>query len=315
MSKLYEYRIAHDEESAPAKLLRRVRRGSRVLEIGCSSGSQTRVLSKELGCQVFAVEIDPAAAELARPYCHHLVIGNIESVTTEELAAGQPYDFVIFADVLEHLYSPGLALEKVRPLIAPDGCLLASIPNVTHAALVFEMMNGRFEYREYGLLDATHIRFFDRYSALHLIEESGYFVEDVDRIVVPPGRTEFRVDPCSDADRFVLRYIRERNSDSDTFQFIIRAVPAITPSESKGALESARRRLERQEFELGKLRAELSRRDSELEWLARRTMESDNWSRSTSAFAKARAKRATIIVITRRCETASVLSASVSSDP
>src|SRR2546422_6811471 len=142
MGKLYDYRVRAGAGNAPAMLLSLIGRDRRVLEIGCSSGSQTRVLASELGCQVFAIEIDPEAAELARPYCKHLVIGNIESVTRDELAAGEPYDVVLCADVLEHLLNPRLALEKVRSLIASDGFLLASIPNVTHSALVFEMMTG-----------------------------------------------------------------------------------------------------------------------------------------------------------------------------
>ena len=204
------------------------------------------------------------------------MIGNIESIAADELAVGKPYDIVLFADVLEHLFNPRSALEKVRPLIASSGCLLASIPNVTHAALVFEMMNGRFEYRDFGLLDATHIRFFDRFAVLRLFEDSGYFVEEIDRVVIPPAKTEFRVDPSSDADRFVLDYMQHRNPDSDTFQFIVRAVPAMTPGESKSSLESARRRLQALELDLAGLRETLSRKDSELEWLARRP-----WNRMT----------------------------------
>jgi len=277
MGKFYEYRVREGAESAPAKLLALVGKGSRVLEIGCSTGSQTRVLANELGCQVVAIEIDPEAAEHARPYCQHLVVGSIESLNAAELAPGEPYDVVICADVLEHLLDPRLALEKVRPLISSNGCLLASIPNVTHSALVFEMMNGRFKYRDYGLLDTTHIRFFDRSAVLRLFEDAGYFVEKLDRVVIPPEKTEFRVVPADDADRFVLNYMDRRNPDSDTFQFIIRAIPAVTLDHSKSALESARRRLEKSERELVALREQLSRRSSELEWVERRP-----WNRMTN---------------------------------
>lgn len=270
MGKFYEYRVRQGTETAPAKLLGLVGRGRRVLEIGCSTGSQTRTLSNELGCQVVAIEIDPEASERARPYCQRLIVGSIETVTAEELATGAPYDVVLCADVLEHLLDPRSALEKVRPLIASDGCLLASIPNVTHSALVFEMMNGRFEYRDYGLLDSTHIHFFDRYGVLRLFEDSGYFVERVDRVVVSPEETEFHVQPADYGDRFVLNYMRRRNPDSDTFQFIVRAVPTVTPHESKSALEAARRRLETSERELVALRELLARRSSELEWISRR---------------------------------------------
>jgi O-antigen biosynthesis protein len=270
MGKFYEYEIRAGAQTAPSMLLSMIGRGRRVLEIGCASGSQTRILSTELDCEVYAIEIEPEAAERARPHCKHLVVGNIETVGRDELAAGEPYDVVLCADVLEHLVSPRSALEKVRPLIASGGYLLASIPNVTHSALVFEMMSGRFEYRDTGLLDATHLRFFDRHGVLKLFEESGFFVESVDCVVIPPAKTEFRIEPADSADRFVLNYMRRRNPDSDTLQFIVRAVPATTPSESKSALESARQRLDSLEREVMELRKTLLRRDSELEWLSRR---------------------------------------------
>jgi len=249
--------------------LRMVGTKRRVLEIGCSSGSQTRSLSGDLECQVVAVEIDPVAAERARPYCERLIVGSIESLSTEDLSSGGAYDVVLFADVLEHLRDPRAALEKVRALISPNGCVLASIPNVTHSALVFEMMNGRFEYRDYGLLDATHIRFFDRVGVLRLFEEAGYVVEDTDCVTVPPDQTEFRVQPADDDDRFVLNYMRRRNPDSETFQFIVRAVPGIAGIDSKGAALAARRRIETLEREVVEMRKVIAMKEAENVWLSR----------------------------------------------
>jgi 2-polyprenyl-3-methyl-5-hydroxy-6-metoxy-1,4-benzoquinol methylase len=272
MGKLYQYKIDGERQPGPAMLVQLVGKGRRVLEIGCSSGSQTRVLSKDFDCEVIAVEVDPDAAELARPYCRHLIVGNIESLKVDELALGKPYDVVMFADVLEHLYDPKAVLKKVRPLIAQGGCVLASIPNVTHAALVFEMMNGRFEYRDFGLLDATHIRFFDYHGVLRLFEDSGYIVDEVDRVTISPDKTEFRVEPHDDADRFVLDYMRRRNHDSETFQFIVRAVPGDAGDASRSALIVARRRIELLEREKEDLRKTLVRRNSELEWLAGRPL-------------------------------------------
>lgn len=270
MSKVYDYVIDRAGRRAPAKLLRLVPRGSRVLEVGCSSGSQTRVLAKELDCRITAVEVDPQAAEHARPFCENLVIGNIETMSKEELEAGGPYDVVLFADVLEHLYSPQVALEKVRSLLAPDGFLLASIPNVTHASLVFEMANGRFEYRDFGLLDSTHIRFFDRHAVLRLFEDAGYKIENIDCVKLAPANTEFRTTPIDDADRAILDYIRSRNPDSDTFQFIMRAVPARGETVVRSDLLGARQNIERLERELVEARKLLKKRESELEWLLRR---------------------------------------------
>ncbi len=277
MGKLYRYEVDDAREDAPAKLMRLVGTGKTVLEVGCSSGSQSRTLSERLGCRVYAVEIDPQAAEHARPHCAQIVVGSIETMDAEALASGAPYDVVLFADVLEHLHDPLAAIEKVRPLLAPGGCVLASIPNVTHAALVFEMMQGRFEYRDYGLLDATHLRFFDRAGVLRLFEKARFHIDHLDTVQVRPADTEFATRPGGDADQAVFDYMRRRNPDSETFQFIVKAYPAATEIDAASALLASRRHVEELEHALAcsrqealNLRATLARRESELRWLGDR---------------------------------------------
>ncbi len=277
MGKLYQYEVDEQRDNAPTKLMRLVGKNKKVLEIGSSSGSQTRTMTEKLGCTVHAVEIDPNAAEHARPYCASMIVGSVESMTTEDLAAGAPYDVILFADVLEHLYDPRAAIEKVRPLLAPGGYLLVSIPNVTHSALVFEMMQGRFEYRDYGLLDSTHIRFFDRMAVLKLFEQAQYHIDHLEPVVVKPADTEFATQLASESDQAMFDYMRRRNPDSDTFQFVVRAYPVSTELESLSALRASRRHIEDLEHvlamhktDIGELRARLARRDSEIEWMSRR---------------------------------------------
>lgn len=277
MGKLYRYEVDDAREDAPAKLMRLVGSGKTVLEVGCSSGSQSRTLAERLGCRVYAVEIDPHAAEHARPHCADIVVGSIEALDAEALSAGAPYDVILFADVLEHLHDPLAAIDKVRPLLAPGGFVLASIPNVTHAALVFEMMQGRFEYRDFGLLDCTHVRFFDRAGVLRLFEKGRYHIDHLDTVQVKPADTEFATRLAGEADQAMFDYMRRRNPDSETFQFIVKAYPVATETDSLTALRASRRHIEELEHvlalhrhEIGDLKKTLARRDSELKWLGNR---------------------------------------------
>lgn len=222
-TKKYLYELDLALNNAPARVAHLVGNGKTVLEIGCASGSQSKVLKEVLGCAVTGIEIDPDAAEDAKRYCDRVIIGNIESMPLEEFLGGLHFDVVIFGDVLEHLRNPAEALRKVKPYLSKSGYLLASIPNIAHASVVFELTRGNFDYRDSGLLDDTHIRFFTKKSVLQLFEAAGYVVADLDRISYSPANTEFSTVPASSEERAILEYILRNNAESQTYQFIIRA--------------------------------------------------------------------------------------------
>lgn len=83
---------------------------------------------------------------------------------------------MILADVLEHLADPWETLRQVRRVLAPGGTVVASIPNVRHWQVVRDLLEGRWEYAEAGILDRTHRWFFTRRSLARLFEETGFTV-------------------------------------------------------------------------------------------------------------------------------------------
>jgi len=65
--------------------------------------------------------------------------------------------------------------EKLRSLLAADGYLLASVPNLRYGKVLYELIvKGLFQYTTSGVLDYTHLRFFTRSTMKSLIEESGF---------------------------------------------------------------------------------------------------------------------------------------------
>jgi hypothetical protein len=87
---------------------------------------------------------------------------------------------MIWADILEHLGDPAAVLRNFRPLLAPDGRMVASVPNGANWALRASLLAGRWDYTERGLLDRTHLRNFTRKSFLNTIESAGYDVIETD---------------------------------------------------------------------------------------------------------------------------------------
>jgi GT2 family glycosyltransferase len=115
-----------------------------------------------------------AEAEAAQPWYRQVQVADLENCSLAELFGDRVYDFIVCADVLEHLRAPERLLRQCQALLAPGGQLLTSIPNAGHAGLIGELMAGRLQYREEGLLDRTHLRFFTRQSWLGFLAEQGW---------------------------------------------------------------------------------------------------------------------------------------------
>lgn len=208
-----------------SKLLTFVGEEKKVLEVGCAMGFQTRAMNEIQRCQVTGIEIDSDAANHARPYCEDLIVGDIETMDVSQLLHNRQFDVITFADVLEHLKNPTATLHKIRPFLREGGYVLASIPNIVHTAVIYEMARGLFQYRSLGLLDDTHIHFFTRQSIYDTFEKAGYLVVALERNYAPASETEFKTNPETDEDRQFLNYIKQRNSEAETYQFIVKAIP------------------------------------------------------------------------------------------
>lgn len=203
------------------RIARLVKPGSHVLELGPAMGYFTHYLKESLDCVVDCVECSSEMAEAAAPYARDMWVGDLDEITLSDRFTADSYDYIIAADVLEHLKNPERVLQMCRPLLKQDGRVLLSIPNVAHAALIAEMMEGRFEYRDEGLLDRTHIRFFTRQNILDIFGETGFKVDTIDTITWMPEQTEFtrileELPPT-------LRSYLFKNADALTYQFIVTA--------------------------------------------------------------------------------------------
>jgi 2-polyprenyl-3-methyl-5-hydroxy-6-metoxy-1,4-benzoquinol methylase len=152
---------------------------ARILEVGCADGHVGAFLEAQ-GHRVVGVEPFPvAAAEAARR------IGEVHGGTIEDYLGGPAavdarFDYLLFGDVLEHLARPDAVLRQCRLLLGPDGAVIASIPNVAHVAVRAMLMEGRWDYADYGILDDTHLRFFTRDSLLDLFAGAGFAVERIE---------------------------------------------------------------------------------------------------------------------------------------
>ena len=163
-----------------------------VLELGCAAGAFGQALKARYpNAHVTGIEAGHAAAGVAATRIDRVINARFEEVdfAAENLRRGM-FDLVIAGDVLEHMVNPWAALTKVRPLIAPGGSLVASIPNVRNLQVIATLaLEGRWEYRDRGLLDITHLRFFTLDEIRRMLEETGY-VLDTSMAILSPALTQ-----------------------------------------------------------------------------------------------------------------------------
>lgn len=142
-----------------------------VLEIGASSGYMTKEFVKK-GCIVDVVEIDKDSFERVADLVRQVFWGSIEDINIQNKIK-KTYDFIICADVLEHLIDPKGVLNFLKTKLKSHGQILISIPNIAFWNMRLELMRGRFEYQDSGLLDKTHLRFYTYNGFVKLLKSVG----------------------------------------------------------------------------------------------------------------------------------------------
>lgn len=180
--------FGYDEKSVAyfkygrSEMLRFVPAGAmRILEVGCGEGEFAANLKAERPVHVTGIEPFSAAA--------HVASSQLDCVLPVDVNAGiielqhQQFDCIVCNDVLEHLVNPWDTLKRLRPLMAPGGMLVASLPNMRYMPVLKELvLKGEWRYADQGVMDRTHLRFFTRKSMQALFEESGYQVTQMQGI-------------------------------------------------------------------------------------------------------------------------------------
>lgn len=152
----------------------------RVLEVGCGCGATLfRIKYMWPNSEVKGIEIVDKIAGIGANNCD-IIQGNIENM---ELPYEKEYfDYIIFGDVLEHLFEPDKVLKRIKPYMKKDASLLISIPNVMSATVIIPLLCGNFQYEDSGILDRTHVKFYTLYTIVKLLEECGYKIQSYGKV-------------------------------------------------------------------------------------------------------------------------------------
>lgn len=179
MSNYADNAFTDDPHHVWTKLLAMIPERSRVLDIGCSSGNLGVTLIQRKHCTVDGIEIDEADAKKAAEVLGRVWVFNIEDLDQFKQIT-KKYDILIFADVLEHLVDPSRVLRAMSKLLKPGGKIVFSLPNMAHISVRLALLTGSFHHTETGLIDKTHIHFYDVEELGRMFVRGGMVIDKLD---------------------------------------------------------------------------------------------------------------------------------------
>ena len=227
MKHVYFREIDPGANDSLATIARQIPPQSKVLDVGTGSGALGRYLKKR-GCTVDGITYSEEEALQAQTGYDRIEVVNLENTLPSTCFATHSYDIVVCADILEHLRNAADVLADLHSLLAPKGRILLSIPNATYMGVFFGLLASRFVRTQEGILDGTHLNFFDRQGLTQLVERAGYGVSAVFDVHKGLIDSEFGT---LDTLAFPLRIRQYVASlpDADVYQFVWELIPGQIP--------------------------------------------------------------------------------------
>lgn len=188
-----------DPNDSHSSIARRVNENSKVLDIGCATGIIGGLLKENKSCIVTGIEFDEVSYKIALESGFYKKIYNfsITDYTNRKyrkfLKSKEKFDYIILADVLEHIDNPIRIIDIFKDKLNDNGKFLISVPNISHIDIIKGLINKKFDYNNVGILDSTHLRFFTATSFTEMIQNYNklndicFSVEYFDKTYVKPS--------------------------------------------------------------------------------------------------------------------------------
>ena len=157
-----------------------------VLEVGCGRGIFAAAIKKKTDAEVWGMELVEKEAEISKAVIDKVFVGPCEDHIST--LPDDYFDVAYFNDVLEHLVDPYTVLGVIKNKLKVDGVVISSIPNMRfHKVLKNLVIHGDWEYKDQGILDRTHLRWFTKKSIKNMYEDLGYTVDE--HVGISPTRS------------------------------------------------------------------------------------------------------------------------------
>lgn len=217
-------------ENSHSRIISFIRKHTDVLDVGCASGILGEFLHREYGCNVVGIDNDESLLDIARSRKCFTTLWNKnldEQVALDDIQ--NEFDYIVLGDILEHLPFPELLISKLKYLLKPNGVMIISLPNICHGSIKLNLLNNKFEYTEEGLLDRTHLKFFNIENISRLAIDNQMQIEEFERVFASIYKMEQTVN-AKKIPRDVVKFV-ENSIESWVYQYVFTMRPIELVSE------------------------------------------------------------------------------------
>jgi len=169
----YQPEINHVAFDLVSKVIKDKKEVKNILDVGCGYGLLSKKLKKTFPkLDFYGIEHSKEASRSSQKILK-LLQCNIEDIALiKRKLKTQKFDVIIFSDVLEHLYDPVDIIKSYQSFLNQDGTIVVTVPNIANIFSRLALLFGYFNYNETGVMDKTHIRFFNKQNLKQLAKES-----------------------------------------------------------------------------------------------------------------------------------------------
>lgn len=204
------------------EIINLVGKGRIILEIGSSTGYMSRAFLQN-DCIVDTIEKDKKAflkspKEVRKKFLQSIEDPNVGKILNKD------YDFIILADVLEHLVDPAKVLRILQKIATEKTQLLICMPNIASWIMRKQLfLKGDFEYRQSGLLDKTHLHFYTVNSLPKLLSENGWEVKKLIGTLtrLPFEETLKKIPLIGILSRLLYKFLSEKYKNLAYYHFLV----------------------------------------------------------------------------------------------
>ena len=145
----------------------------KTLEFGCGCGGFSALVKQKRNVEAWAVEIDKKSAQQAEKKLDKVI--NSDATNAVDQLPDFYFDCIIFFDILEHLEDPFSLLKAVKRKLSNEGIIVMSLPNIRYYRVFVKfVIHGTWDYKDHGVMDKTHLRFFTYKSIHNTLKKLGF---------------------------------------------------------------------------------------------------------------------------------------------
>ncbi len=156
-----------------------------ILDVGCADGELAGQLKQKLDAEVWGIEIDETGARASATRIDKVLLGRVEDGIAE--LPNNYFDTIIFANVLEYLQDPHWVLREMKTKLAPQGEIIASIPNSRHWSVLRKLIEDKPARPENLDGEKPPLSLFTRQGVVEMFRQAGYNIVDMKATIAPDG--------------------------------------------------------------------------------------------------------------------------------